>query len=110
MHSVICVYCGEKFDRDKEPAVQINNRRYAHKKCAEKYGQQKTKEERDLEELERYIKKLFNVSYINAKIRKQLLEYRKEYNYTYSGILKTLIYWYEKKGNSIEDANGGIGI
>ena len=25
-------------------------------------------------------------------------------------MLKTLIYWYEIKGNSIEKANGGIGI
>lgn len=109
-HPVICVYCNEKFDRDKEPAVLISSRRYAHKKCADKYGPKKTQEEEDLEKLEKYIMKLFNEPYINAKIRKQIKEYRREYNYSYSGMLKTLVYWYEVKGNSIENSNYGVGI
>ena len=33
-----------------------------------------------------------------------------EYNFTYSGIHKSLTYFFEVKGNSIEKANGGIGI
>jgi len=33
-----------------------------------------------------------------------------EHNYTYSGIYKTLKYFYDVRGNSIEKANGGIGI
>ena len=41
---------------------------------------------------------------------KQLKEYKEQYNFTSTGILKTLIYWYEIKGNSTEKANGGIGI
>lgn len=109
-HPVICIYCNKKFDRDKEPAVQVSARRYAHKECVEKYGQKKTQEEEDLKELEQYIMKLFNEPYINARIRKQLKDYRKEYNYTYTGILKTLVYWYNIKGNSIENSNYGIGI
>ncbi|WP_440972138.1 hypothetical protein, partial [Megamonas funiformis] len=36
--------------------------------------------------------------------------YKAMYNYTYSGMLKSLIWFYEIKGNSIEKANGGIGI
>lgn len=31
-------------------------------------------------------------------------------NYTYTGMLKTLKYFYEVRGNSIEKAEGGIGI
>jgi hypothetical protein len=54
--------------------------------------------------------KLFNISYIDAKIRKQINQYVNEYNYTYSGIKKALIYFFEIKGNSIEKSNGGIGI
>ena len=42
--------------------------------------------------------------------QKQIKDFQIEYNYTYSGMLKTLIYWYEIKGNSKEKANGGIGI
>ena len=43
-------------------------------------------------------------------VKKQIKEFKKEYDYSYSGMLKTLIWWYEIKGNSKEKANGGIGI
>jgi hypothetical protein len=33
-----------------------------------------------------------------------------KYNYTYSGIHRSLEYFYEVKGNSLDKANGGIGI
>ena len=49
-------------------------------------------------------------SYINARVRKQMNDYIKEYQYTYSGMLKALIYFYEVKGNNKNKANGGIGI
>lgn len=110
MHPVICIYCKEKFDRDKEPTTQISLRRYAHKDCAEKYLSNKTQEEKDIEALEKYIMKLFNESYVNARVRKQLKDFREQYNFTYSGMLKTLIYWFEIKGNSTEKTNGGVGI
>ena len=37
-------------------------------------------------------------------------DYIREYQYTYSGMLKALIYFYEVKGNNKNKANGGIGI
>ena len=61
-------------------------------------------------ELEQYIMKLLGENYINPRVRKQLNQYVEEYNYTYSGMLKALIYFYEVKGNSVEKANGGVGI
>lgn len=70
----------------------------------------KTKDELDKEALEEYIMKLFNDSYINPRIRKQIKQYKDEYNFTYSGIHKALVYFYDVKGNSIEKAKGGIGI
>ena len=109
-HYVTCVYCKERFNRDKVPTKQIGARRYAHKECAENYEKNKSQEDKDLEELEAYIMKLFNETYINPRIKKQIKDYKENYNYTYSGILKTLIYWFDIKGNSIEKANGGIGI
>ena len=54
--------------------------------------------------------KIFKLDTLNVKIRKQIKTYVEEYNYTYSGMLKALIYWFEIKGHSIEKANGGIGI
>lgn len=107
---VTCVYCQKKFDRDKYPFVQVSARRYAHKECALSEEQKKSKEEKDKEELEQYIMELFKVSYIDARVRKQIKQYVDEYNFSYSGIRKALIYFFEIKGNSIEKANGGIGI
>ena len=110
MHKVTCVYCKEKFDRDKEPFVQVSAQRYAHAECAQKHYTEVSKEEQDYKELEDYIKKLFNEDYVSARIKKQIKEMRAEYGYTFSGMLKTLIWWYEIKKNSIDKANDGIGI
>ena len=109
-HIVTCIYCKQRFDRDKFPFIQVSARRYAHQECSLTEDQKKSKEEQDKEDLEQYIMQLFKVDYIDARIRKQIKQYREEYNYTYSGIRKALIYFYEVKGNSIEKANGGIGI
>ena len=109
-HIVTCVYCKQRFDRDKFPFIQVSARRYAHQECSLTEDQKKSKEEQDKEDLEQYIMQLFKVDYIDARVRKQIKQYREEYNYTYSGIRKALIYFYEIKGNSIEKSRGGIGI
>ena len=109
-HIVTCVYCKKKFDRDKIPFVQISQRRYAHKECSEQENQRLFKEEADKIALENYIIQLLKLEYITPRIRKQLNTYQEQYGYTYSGMHKALIYFYEIKGNSVEKANGGIGI
>lgn len=45
-----------------------------------------------------------------ARIKKQIKQFVEEYKCSYSGIKKTLIYFFEIKKNSIEKSNGGIGI
>lgn len=108
---VKCFYCQKYFDRQKEETVSVSARRYAHKECYDLYKVDKTQEELDYEALEKYIKKLFNENYVNAQIKKQIKDYKNEYGYTYSGILKTLIYWYEVKENKIDNnAHYGIAI
>ena len=107
---VKCKYCNEQFDRNKEPFVEVSNRRYAHKACAEKYQQSTSQEELDYLALEKYIKKLFNKNVLTARIKKQIKDYRQEYGYTYTGMQKTLYWWFEIKKNSIDQANEGIGI
>lgn len=109
-HKVKCYYCGKQFDRDKEEWVKVTSNRYAHKNCAISTEEIINQEEKDKHELEEYIIKLFNLDFVEPRIQKQIAKYREEYNYTYSGILKSLKYFYEIKGNSIEKANGGIGI
>ena len=110
MHIVKCYYCGQSFDRDKEEFVKVNSRRYAHKKCAENIEEAQSQEDKDKQALEEYIMKLFKTDFVNPMIQKQIKEFRTEYNYSYSGILKALVYFYEIKHNSIEKANGRISI
>lgn len=108
-HNVKCLYCGKQFDRDKVQCTQIG-RRYAHVDCADAEVQKINQEEADKCALDDYIIKLLKIDYIDARIRKQINTYIKDYNFTYSGMKKALIYFYEIKGNSVEKANGGIGI
>ena len=106
---VKCLFCGEQFDRDSVEFVQVKNR-YAHKECFDKAEASKSQEEKDLKELEEYIMKMFNETFVNARIRQQIKRMREQYNYSYSGILKSLIYFFDIRRNTIEKANGGIGI
>ena len=109
-HYVTCIYCKQRFNRDKEPFVQISARRYAHKECAKKHEVEQTQEEKDLQALEQYIMKLLDEPYVNARVKKQIKDFQKDYNFTYSGMLKSLVWFYDVKGNPKDKANGGIGI
>ena len=107
---VKCKYCGIEFDRNKEPFIEVSARRYAHKECADKYQQSFSQDELDYMELEKYIKKLFNINVVSARIKKQIKDYKQEYGFTFTGMQKTLYWWFEVKRNSIDQANEGIGI
>lgn len=110
MHRVKCKYCSQYFDRDKEPFKQISAQRYAHLKCAIAAENEKTQAEKDKEDLENYIMQLLEEDYISPRVRKQLNSYIEQYNFTYSGMKKALVYFYEVKGNDKRKANGGVGI
>ena len=94
---VKCIYCGEQFDRNAEAFVAVTSRRYAHKACHDKVQGEKTQDEKDYEELCNYIKKKFNMQSISSKITRQITDYRKQYNFTYSGMLKALTWWFDVK-------------
>lgn len=114
-HFCICPKCNVRFDRDKELAVQVSARRYGHASC---YPDNKNfmplvyklEDEEDYKKLMDYIDKLFNKKANYAMVRKQINQYVNENKYSLSGILKSLIWFYEIKGNSIEQARGSIGI
>lgn len=111
-HLVKCTICGKQFDRDKIQAVKAGARRYAHQVCfpeGEIVPLPNPIDEEQLK-LEEYIMQLLGNSYNPARVKKQIKEYKETYGYTYSGMLKTLIWFYEIKGNSKDKANGGIGI
>lgn len=109
MHIVKCPICGKDFDRDKIPNRQMG-RRYAHIECWARKESMKTQDEKDRESLEEYIMNLFGLNVISPKIKKQIDTYHNEYNYTYTGIKKALIYQFEVKKGDLKQANGGIGI
>lgn len=105
-----CKYCNMQFDANVEPFVEVSSRRYAHKACAEKFNESIPQEEKDYKILEDYIKKKFNIDNVGIRIKKQIKDFREEYKYTYSGMFKTLYWWYEIKDHDIESAQNGIGI
>lgn len=110
-HIVKCSVCGKQFDRDKIQAVKSGARRYAHYSCkpdGEKVDLPQVDE--DLLKLTNYAEQLLGKDYNAARVKKQIKDFKEEYNYSYSGMLKSLVYFYEIKGNSKEKANGGIGI
>ena len=107
----ICKVCGVKFDREKIQAVFAGARRYAHQTCMPN-GElvPMPQVDKDLVALTEYAKNLLGNDYNAARVKKQIKDFKEEYGYSYSGMLKSLVYFYEVKGNSKEKANGGIGI
>ena len=111
-HLVICSKCGKQFDRDKVQAVKSGARRYAHYECmpeGELVPLPQTKEDEGLIQLKQYIDKLFGNSANWPLIMKQIKTFKEENGYTYSGMLKSLTYFYDIKGNHVENSKG-IGI
>ena len=110
-HYVICSKCGQRFDRDKIQAVKSGARRYAHYSCYPE-GEIVPLPQRDpdLVQLEEYIQKLLGDTYNKARVNKQIKDFVEEYNYSYSGILKSLVWFYDVKHNSVDGCSGGIGI
>lgn len=113
-HYVICSICGKKFNRDVVQAVRTGARRYAHVECDKDNKDlvplEQKAEDPDLIELKNYINKKFGKSANWAQINRQIKIYTTENNYSLSGILKSLVYFYDIKNNPIEKANGAIGI
>lgn len=103
-----CVYCKREFNKKKEDWVQVSNCKFAHAACAEK---EQNREKTDAEKLDLYIMNLYGLEYVPPNTKKQISQFIKDYNYSYSGILKSLQYYYEIKGHTVDTAyNYSIGI
>ena len=77
----------------------------------EKVGLQLTQTEVDKANLNKYLYTLYNGKYDFARTNLLIKKYVTELGFTYSGIHKALIYFYEVQGNAIEDeASRSIGI
>ena len=105
--STTCFWCYKALDKNAEdviPMPELPNR-WVHKKCAEKHP------ENDFEKLMIYIIQLYKLkdNYIPQKYRKQLNQYEQDYEFTYSGMMKALKYWYDVKKHPL-DTTKGVGI
>lgn len=85
-HWVKCLYCGEIFDAASEPYVKPKPRRYAHLSCANKLEENKSKEEQNKQQLEDYIKRIFNIDKLTPKIENQIKTFHADKNLTYFGM------------------------
>ena len=110
-HRVKCSICGEIFDRDKIDFIATAARRYAHKSCYEKQQGELSEDEQYKQRIYAYVSKLIKNNYSKKRIEYQLEKMLKENReYTYSGVFKTLVYWYEVKQGDVAKSHYSINI
>lgn len=105
--STTCFWCHQpiqKTQTDVIPMPQLKDR-YIHKACAETHPAD------DKDKMTLYLINLYNIKedYLLPRFTLQLNNFEKEYNFTYSGMLKALKYWYEIKKHPV-DKDKGLGI
>jgi hypothetical protein len=100
---VKCPHCEKYFNR-KENEFKYFKNRYWHLSCYNNRAQ----EEEEKQKLINYIEKLLHKK-VDYKIQSQLKNYLDK-EFGYKEIYQALYFFYEIKNNSIEKANGGIGI
>ena len=112
-HMVKCSVCGQTFNRDLIQAVRTSARRYAHQSCdpnnQDLVPLEIKQEDSDLVKLKEYISSKYGDKARWTLINKQIKDYLAK-GYSLSGILKSLIWFYDIKGNNIDKSNGGIGM
>lgn len=111
-HPVKCKICGQQFDRDKEECVEMGGRRWAHKNCAENIDMLPKKEKPKNEQIifTDALKDIFGNSADYPSAIKLAKKYMEEFGFTFSGMAKTLRYFYQVQNNPIDKSKGTIGI
>lgn len=95
---VLCPYCGQMFNREKEDFVVIG-RRYAHRQCNEW-----------VQKLYEYMREKCGAAFSQQKVNQQITKYIRENGYTSKDIYYAMVYWFDVKKEDPEKAMGGIGI
>ena len=114
-HIVKCPKCGQYFDTNTVQAVQVGARRYGHATCYQDNTDfvplvQKPEEDPDYKRIMDYVSKIFGTTANYALVKKEIKKFTEENKFSLSGILKSLIYWFEVKKNPVDKANGHLGI
>lgn len=104
---VNCFWCSKAILPTDPDVVELPDLfgRYAHKKCAD------TRPQNDREKMMIYLIKLYKCKddYGWQKLLRQAETMAKDYNFTYSGMMKALDYFYRIKKNPL-DTTKGVGI
>lgn len=104
---VNCFWCSKAILPTDSDVIELPDLfgRYAHKKCAEAHPKN------DREKMIVYLIKLYKFKEDNGwqQLLRQAETYAKDYNFTYSGMIKALDYFFRIKGNPV-DKKRGIGI
>lgn len=99
-----CRICGKPISQKADPDTYVViNRFHIHKECY-------TGIEQDKDNFFRYCQELFGDGFDFVKLNRMAEGYRRAYNYTWSGMHGSLVYFYEIKHHSVKDANNNIGI
>lgn len=99
-----CCYCLKPLLKSENNYVMAPGAdRYAHKACAEG-------PHTDIQQLEDYVCDKYNLHMMSPRIKQQIRDFQQDYHYTVSGILGTLIYFYEIQKHSLKAGYEGIGI
>lgn len=101
-----CPFCKKKINKYKDKCRRLPGGWYGHEECCIIEDQRKKTPE---EELDLYIMRLYDIPFVNPYMKKQIEKYRTEYQYTYSGMLRSLKYWYDIKKTPF-DKTKGVGI
>lgn len=97
---VECYICKKKFFKSKTADyLLISDGKYAHKECLELESK---RELTDKEKLDKFILQLYDLTFVPPRVQKQVKEYAEKYNYSYSGMMKTLEYMYAVKGLNVD--------
>lgn len=105
--STTCFWCHKAINPNDNGVIkmpQLKNR-YIHEECGKSHPAD------DKEELILYLINLYDMKedYLLPNFMLQLQGFVKQYNFTYSGMLKALKYWYEVRKNPV-NKNYGLGI
>lgn len=94
---ITCCYCKEIFSKKENPDyIMISKSRFCHKKC---YELEQIRPKTDAEKLDAYLQNLYDQDYVPPNIQRQIKKFIEDYDYTYGGILGTLVYWFDVKHN-----------
>ena len=104
---VKCPYCEQMFDRNSEDFIKVG-RRYAHKKCQEKYEESATEEEKEYKKLYYFTKELFGNQFNYVLVKQQVDKYIQQ-GYTSKGIRLSLDWFFNIQHNPIANSKG-VGI